>query len=151
MSPHKKQKALEKKRLKRRHKNQRRRALSPPPGTRLIHDPPGLEKMSVVLEEFVDPYVHMAPTLEEMRRLYTLATLAWNAALLPPEARAEFIQRGAQALPAEARGDFRAILVPMIERKLAHFADNRRQICGFDLSEGPHGPYLQVMSTMPGG
>jgi hypothetical protein len=70
--------------------------------------------------------------------------------LLPPSQRDELIASTAQTLPPETREDYRAILGPLIERKLAVFPANRRGIVNFDLSMGPSGPHLLVMSTLPG-
>ena len=58
-----------------------------PPGTRVVYEPEGQEKMSAVLEDFVEPYRDMAETYDEFHNLLDLAMLAWNAALLPEDKR----------------------------------------------------------------
>ncbi len=47
----------------------------------------GIEKMSKVLEEFVEPYMDMATDEQGYRTVLTLGMLAWNAALLPASGR----------------------------------------------------------------
>ena len=51
------------------------------------------EKMSVVIESFVEPYLEMVEEDEAVKRLITLAIVAWNAALLPLEAQATMFDR----------------------------------------------------------
>lgn len=157
MSSHNQKRALGKKKkaLARQRRNQklRRDQGRPtflPPHTVVVHDPPGMEKMSEVLLDFVEPYLDSAPTEEALRKLLVLAVVAWNAALLPTTERDKFIQESENALPPDARADFRTVLDPLIARKLAHFATIRRGIFEFKLSMRSSGPYLQVMSTMPG-
>src|SRR5260370_18579117 len=104
--------------------------------------------MSKVLEEFVEPYKELATTDVAMRKLLTVACVAWNAALLPPAEREKMIRESEKTLPAEMRQDYRAILEPLIERKEVQFADNRRAILGFEFTMEPTGPYLRVMSTL---
>ena len=107
-----------------------------------------MAKMSEVLLDFVEPYMESAATEEELRKLLTLASAAWNAALLPPTEREKIVRETEETLPAEVRHDYRAILEPLIERKQEHFAENRRGILNFELTMGPTGPYLRVMSTL---
>lgn len=86
-----------------------------------------------------------------MRQLYCTGIVAWNAALLSPGEREQCISDFEANLPAEeARRAFRAMMELLIQRKLDDFADNQREIVGFDLSMGPDGPFLNVMSTIPG-
>jgi hypothetical protein len=149
MSSHNKKKALKKQRRLRRLKQRRPRPGSMPPDDLIIHDLPGAAKMSEVLLDFVEPYRQFAPTVEALRRLLTVAMVAWNAALLPPSKRDELIQSTAKAHPPEAREDYLAILEPLIQRKLAVFPNCCRAVLSFDLSMGPSGPHLQVLSTLP--
>ena len=46
-------------------------------------------KMSEVIENFIEPYMDLANTEENLRKLLTLAGLAWNTALFPKEERAK--------------------------------------------------------------
>src|SRR4051812_46828121 len=58
-----------------------------PPGSKVVYEPAGREKMSEVLEDFIEPYRDMADGENALRKLLTLALLAWNAALLPEDRR----------------------------------------------------------------
>ncbi len=148
MSPHRQQRALDKKRRLRRLRKKARRESFVPAGTTLVYDPPGMAKMSEVLWDFVDPYLESAATEDALRKLLTVASVAWNAALLPPAEREEMIRKSGAVLPADMREDYQAILEPLIARKQGHFAGNQRAIVSFELTMEPAGPYLQVMSTL---
>lgn len=157
MSQQRKQKALEKQKRKRREKQRYRSMQAPPaamfvaspPGVKVVPTPRGTEKMSEVLDEFVDPYMDPNGSLEEMRKLYTMGVAAWNAALFSGAKREELLEDLARTLPPEARRDFRMVIEPMIQRKLRYFAANQRCIFDFNLEDRPSGPYLQVMATLP--
>jgi hypothetical protein len=117
----------------------------------VVIDPPGLEKMSDVLEEFVDPWMTSAETTDGYRRLLTLGMAAWNAALLPADKRAAFIEElaGNGRIPAEGRPMFRSIIQEMIDRKQAFFSENTRAIVSIELIDAGDEPYLTVASTLP--
>jgi len=105
--------------------------------------------MSEVLLDFVEPYRELAATEEALRKLLTLASVAWNAALLPPAKREALLRSTEDRLPPDLRADYRAILEPLILRKQQHFSDNSRSILDFELSMERAGPDLRVMSTLP--
>jgi hypothetical protein len=149
MAPNKNKKALKKQRRMRRLKQRRSRPASIPQHGLAVYDLPGVAKMSEVLLDFVEPYRDLVGTDEALRKLLTVAMVAWNAALLPPSDREELIASTTQAHPPEMREDYRAILEPLIQRKLAVFPANRRGIVNFDLSMGASGPHLLVTSTLP--
>ena len=76
-------------RKKKKKRSERKRHQRPqvrvPPGTpegmTIVRPSPGQEKMSEVLLDFVEPYSEQWETAEELRKLLTLAVIAWNAAL----------------------------------------------------------------------
>jgi hypothetical protein len=116
----------------------------------IIPNPPGVERMSEVLDQFVAPYVGPGTSEERFRNLLDFAVLAWNAALMPPEQRERAIDEAAETFPPDMRADFRYWINSFVERKLACFADNQRMILGFKLAmRGPGRPVLQVMSSLP--
>ena len=151
MASHKKKnrgKQLEKAR-KRRAKRLERRGR---PGGEpiVIVSPPGVEKMSEVLEEFVEPYMEECETSESMEKLLSLGMVAWDAALVTGSQREELLNSTLAELPAEAREDARSILLVLIHRKETYFADNKRFILSFELVPGADGePRLNVLSSMP--
>jgi hypothetical protein len=116
----------------------------------IISNPPGVEKMSDVLDQFVAPYVDPGASEERFRKLLDFAVLAWNAALMPREARERAIDEAAETFPPDMRADFRYWMNSFIERKLAYFADNQRMILSFRLTmRGLGRPVLQVVSSLP--
>ena len=149
MSSYKKQIALDKKRRRRQLRKKMGRSSFLPGDTAIVYDPPGAAKMSEALIEFIEPYRESATTEDELRKLLTMAIVAWNAALIAPAEREALIRKTEDGLPPDMRSDFRAILEPMILRKQQLFSDNRRAIIEYELTMRPAGPYLQVMSTLP--
>lgn len=111
---------------------------------------PGEERMSTVLERFVDPYVRHARNDDDYRKLMTLAVGAWNVSLLEPEKQADFLASLTDILPSPTRQkDLREILLGMIERKKRFFADNRRFILEHQLTIVGSEFHLAVISTPP--
>jgi hypothetical protein len=107
----------------------------------------GGEKMSEVLLEFIEPYSDKWKNEEELSKLLALAIVAWNAATFSGSERDAFIEEMAQALPADARPFMRAIVMEMLQRKLLHFASNKRLILSFEVTPTPTGPYVAVVSS----
>ena len=109
------------------------------------------EKMSEVLEEFIEPYIESATTPEAYQKLIALAIIAWNAALLEETERQSLIAQSAEAILATAgekwNKDLQDILAMFIERKQRYFANNRRYILNYHLSETKKGYHLAVIST----
>jgi hypothetical protein len=109
------------------------------------------EKMSEVLEEFIEPYVESATTPEAYQKLIALAIIAWNAALLEETERQNLITRSIEAIRATAgkewKKDLQDFLATLIERKQRYFANNKRYILNYHLSETKKGYHLAVIST----
>lgn len=150
MSSYKRQMALDKKRRRRQLGKKTSRSSFLPRDTAIFYDPPGAAKMSEALLDFVEPYREMAATEDALRKLLTIASVAWNAALVPPAEREALLRSTEDRLPPDLRADYRAILEPLILRKQEHFSDNTRSIVDFELTMEQAGPYLRVMSTLPG-
>lgn len=108
--------------------------------------------MSEVLGDFVEPYMGMADTMGNYRKLLGLAATAWNAALLPADERDsvldDVLAEGFGDLTESLRLELRALIEALIARKDAHFADNRRAIVDFTLQETRDGYHLSVASTL---
>jgi hypothetical protein len=118
------------------------------PNVKVIQTPPGKERMSDVLEEFIEPFIPLVPGPEGFRKLVSVAVIAWNAALLPDDERNALIEKAMDAASEDVRDDLEQVLADMIHRKLAFFADNRRTILSYQLTPGPRGPHLSVLSTL---
>jgi hypothetical protein len=118
----------------------------------LVVSPAGEVKMSEVLEDFVEPYRESAQTEKEIRRLLTLATVAWNASFIPPEGQQEMIDQlftdelveGDQELRAEIQDLIRVL----IGRKNRYFSQYSRMIVDFELTDTGNGYHLSVASTL---
>jgi|GEM_PF-4878641 len=104
---------------------------------------PGVEKMSAVLLEFIEPFQSATPTDDEVFYLARLGALAWNVALFPDELRPKEIDRIVRHLTV-AEVD---LFYKMIDRKLIRFRDNHRSIVKVDMGERPEGCTLLVSST----
>lgn len=120
-----------------------------PPNTKVISTPAGEAKMSEVLLEFLEPYSEFWGNEDQMRKLITLALVAWNAALAPPENRDVLLRDTLEAVPPDTREGLKVILGELMRRKWSHFADNKRVIFDYQLTMTPSGPYLQVVSMLP--
>ncbi len=107
--------------------------------------------MSEVLLEFVEPYSEQWRTEEQLQKLLSVAVIAWNAALFAGRKRDEFIQQMVEGVPPAVRPDLRAIIEEMIQRKVTHFASNKRMIFDYQVTMAPSGPHLAVVSTLDTG
>jgi hypothetical protein len=116
---------------------------------KFVRNPAGQVKMSDVLHEFIDPWIDMARTNEEMRKLLSTALVAWNAALLPEAERPVFLAEFTATLPPELAADFDAVIQEMIERKDRHFSQVRRKILAYELVPEGDDYHISVMSTLP--
>ena len=78
--------------------------------------------------------------------------VAWNVALAPEASRRGMLDRALRAgLGVVSEKDLdvaREIVEEMIQRKLMHFAENRRMIISFDLHDTGSGLHLSVASTL---
>ena len=107
--------------------------------------------MSEVLEAFVEPYVELADTDEALHKLLTVAAAAWNISLLPAGEQKAMVHQMADSQSDATRRDkrdLRRMLYDLIERKKAHFADNRRFIVDFHLRDEGGDLQLLVASTV---
>ncbi len=109
------------------------------------------EKMSDVIDEFVRPYEQSADSTEAYRRLIATAIIAWNAALVQGAERETWLSDMLKAIAPhgdrQLQKDFHGIVSEMIERKEKYFANNRRYILNYQVTETPTGLHLSVAST----
>jgi hypothetical protein len=120
-------------------------------GRELLVEPPGEEKMSGVILQFIEPYRWLAEDFGGMQRLVMLAVVAWNAAVFDALGQPGFVdQMIASALPPDEafRRDFRQVVNDLIQRKQQHFADTRRIIVSYKLTETQGDYHLAVASTL---
>jgi hypothetical protein len=112
----------------------------------------GEVKMSEILGEFVEPYADSAKNYAQSQKLYELATLAWNLALMPEAEQEkminEFLDQGLKERYWLVQGEVQAVLEEMITRKQTFFADCRRYIIDFKLQDAGDQLHLSVASTL---
>ena len=123
-----------------------------PPGSKVVYEPAGRERMSDVLDEFIEPYSDAADTDEAYENLLRLGMLAWNAALLPADRRQamidETLEAGFSTASRSVQALAREVVETLVRRKLEHFAENQRAILSFKLSHTRDGLHLSVASTL---
>lgn len=113
----------------------------------LVENVPGEEKMSAVLGDFMQPYVHLAEDSEAYHKLIALAAIAWNAALLSTEKREELFRKIEPTISRSSRAGVYDLIAELMERKKRDFADNRRMILDYQITEAQGGYHLVVVST----
>ncbi len=109
------------------------------------------EKMSEVLEEFIEPWRDLVDSRAAFDRLIGTAIIAWNAALLPKDERQKMLDAAAVAIKAtsdkQTLKDFHVIMADFIRHKERHFAKNKRFIVSYQVQETKDGYHLSVAST----
>jgi hypothetical protein len=75
----------------------------------VVVSPPGIEKMSEVLEDFAEPYMEDETLADQdVHDVYSLCVMAWNAALLPANKQEDVIDKIVRAcLTRETAADRR--------------------------------------------
>jgi len=118
----------------------------------MVMNPQGEVKMSEVLKELVEPYLDFARNHSQREKLFSIAAIAWNLALIPESERRQMIDqvieqvmRGNDPL---ARQDAQEIMDELIARKQTLFADNKRFIIEFHLQDIGKEFHLSVASTL---
>src|SRR5216683_2104994 len=79
----------------------------------------GEEKMSAILLQFIEPYRSLVDDYQGMRRLVSVAVVAWNATILAAAGQTGFLDQMIEAaLPKDeaVRRDFRETINGMIRR-----------------------------------
>ena len=114
----------------------------------IVKNPAGYTKMSEVLNEFIDPFVATTHNAAEYRGLVILATVAWNAALLGPDERTDFLENMAQTFRSGTQRDFYDAVSELIEHKERYFAHYQRHILDVQVTETNYGYHLSVLSPI---
>lgn len=113
--------------------------------------PVGGVKMSAVLEDFVEPLLDQANGYEACSKIFSMGTVAWNAALAPESRRAAMVNSAIDtAMEGASIGDrlgCMELINNLIARKLQHFADYHRPILSFQLNELPDGQYYLTVAS----
>jgi len=105
----------------------------------------GLQKMSDVLLELVDPLNPGDLEPDKLLRLAQVGSMAWNLTVIPESSRREMIQQAIRMLPPD--GDL--ILEVLIERKLRLFPDDTRFVMDVVMKDnGRGGTTLLALSAL---
>ena len=109
------------------------------------------EKMSAVILQFVEPYKSQATSIQAFEKLIVLAMTAWNAALLEGAARQQMIEGVKETILSSSGQEWNQaldqVLTQLIQRKERDFADNKRFIIDYRVSESEDEYNLAIAST----
>ncbi len=113
----------------------------------------GGDKLSTKLIDFVAPFCEEDMAGERYKKLIVLAVVAWNACILPEAQREELlaqsinIMAGSGGGEQQRRKDAEETFALLMRRKEQYFADDKRFIVSYQLTETDEGYYLSVAST----
>ena len=117
-------------------------------------DPSNNRKMSEMISEMAASFISGGTTLEEKENRLTAACSAWNVANGAPETRRhqldQYITEYPRFNPATSASDVANVLKVMeslIERKLAMFPDDKRQIVSSKIVMVGKGYRIEVVSA----
>ena len=107
-------------------------------------------KLSAVLLEFIEPYKKDAPTREAYEKLVAMAVISWNAAIESGAKRKNYVRAMVKAIVdmagEEWRRDAENIIEMMIRRKERYFAEDKRYIVDYRVTETSQEYHLSVAS-----
>jgi hypothetical protein len=122
----------------------------------VVVSPSEVPKMSEVIMEFAEPLMEHAKTMQDQKKVLTMAIALWNLSMLPHEKRAEEIETlienlgGTEADPREDVEN-RNLVQLFMKRKDELFQDIERFILDYDMVETPEGVHLNVVSSLSEG
>ncbi|MCU0567438.1 MAG: hypothetical protein MUF49_12665 [Oculatellaceae cyanobacterium Prado106] len=119
----------------------------------IVANPKGQVKMSAVLEQFAEPYVEPLQEFSEVKGMYRLAIVAWNAALLPESDRPSLLdpvmEIATKGMNHKAKQELKTMVDDMMARKLELFDENKRHIIDFQIKDYGTEYYITVAATLP--
>jgi hypothetical protein len=118
-----------------------------PEPKRFTLTPNSKRKMSEILTDFIAPYASKATTEERYRKLVSVAVVAWNASLFPPEERRLMLDSVIDKTMPSGAEDMKMVIQGLIQRKERYFSDIQRVILSYDLTMTKEGSQLSVAST----
>lgn len=118
--------------------------------SQVVYEPEGEIKMSEALIALMQPYLDSAETLNAYRNLASMAAIAWNNSVLPPEAQmkpSELINK--LDMQAEDLLLMEELLTSLMKRKKELFPDVQRMIVNYEVTGiGKGNWHLSVASTL---
>ena len=117
-----------------------------------VETPKNLAKMSEVLMEYIEPFLEGTETYEECSNLLEIAVMSWNMALVSEEERQEelkelFSDNASDPEEIEAEKLIQKLMNKFIKRKLKFFAEEKRFITDFKLTENSGRFHISVASS----
>jgi hypothetical protein len=117
-----------------------------------VETPKNLAKMSEVLMEYIEPFLEGTETYEECSNLLEIAVMSWNMALVSEEKGQELLKKifpGNSSDPEEIEDEkeVQRIVKKLIKRKLKFFAEEKRFITDFKLTENSGRFHISVASS----
>jgi hypothetical protein len=115
----------------------------------IVVNPGDLEKMSDVILQFAEPLIQ-GPAGVISKNAIRLAMTAWNASLLPRNEQLQTLKALVDMLPEgdqEARRELVAAFDMLLARKQRYFANNKRVIFDYQITESADMVHLDVIST----
>lgn len=106
----------------------------------------GAERMSEVLERFVEPYREDDETEDTYRKLLNIGAVAWNLASTPFEKRERILDNIFMDMNEEAKDANRKIVNILMDRKKRLFFHDKRIIVGVDVKVYGNEWHLSVVS-----
>ncbi|SRR5579883_163044 len=117
-----------------------------------VKEAPGVEKMSEVLLEFIEPYREYVDTKAAMKRLIGMAVMAWNTSLEPENEQEEMVEEIVNEIvkddDEELKKQAKQILEELITRKKSYFSENKRMIMDVTINKKAGKDQLSVISNL---
>jgi hypothetical protein len=114
---------------------------------KVIPTPADQARMSEVIIELIEPFEWT--DLEDLKKLVSIAIIAWNMANSPANVREDMLQKFALSIPPDLQAIMREHVEALIQRKNQLFPDNTRFILDYQVAMTEGGPHVSVMSTLP--
>jgi len=106
-------------------------------------------RMSEVIGDFISPYADDMETVGQYEKLVTIAAMAWNSAILPPEARDLTVEQMLKSIPTGVEDGLVDFFDELLARKRQYFSHINRIIVNYEVTELDDGEwYLAVASIL---
>ena len=102
--------------------------------------------------EYIEPYIEDTDTYEERANLLEISVMSWNMALVSEEERQELLKTlfpGDSSDPEEIEDEreVQRLIKKLIKRKLKFFAEEKRLITDFKLTQNSGRFHISVASS----
>lgn len=111
--------------------------------------PQGLLKISDALHALVHPYFGAATTLDEIQKLFMLATVAWNVAIVDAEKGDELMSSLRSTMDEDAWDDFTELVAAFVARKRLLFPNDNRFVVSVEVTDTGDSYHIAAASTPP--